>query len=163
MRKDELIGRIRDSFDGVARPKDITLHVAEAHDNHDYERNELHRLKDFVGPWQEIPEAHILACPHALPHLDGQGLRYYLPAYMVWYLLNPNVDSWAYDSTLYTFDDSANDESLSAYFSTRFSVMSDAQLRVCRDFVVFCMEDKEGEHDYDFATEVYERYWSKLR
>ena len=162
MQKDQLIKLIHDSFDGVSRPTDITLHVAEAHDNYDYEHNDLHRLKDCKGRWQEIPEEHISGCPNALPHLDAYGIRYYLPAYMVWYLLNPDSDSWAYDSTLYTLNDHARDAELSLYFESRYSLLSAEQMLTCREFVAFCMVDKDVEHDTVFATQIYESYWSKL-
>lgn len=102
MDKLELISIIESAFDGVPQPKDITLHVAEAHDDYDYSNNAYHRKSDFIGPWQNIPEGHLQECQSALSYFDKVGLRFYLPAYMIWYLRNLGTDKVWTDNTLYT-------------------------------------------------------------
>ena len=121
MNKEELIKFIENSFDGVENSKAITLHVAEAHDNYDYENDKKHREKDFIGSWQNVPSEHIKSCQNALSYVDKFGMRYYLPAYMVWYLKNLGVpdEIWS-DHTLYSLDNHPNDEELSKYHKERF-------------------------------------------
>ena len=65
MDKAELIRFIEKAFDGVEQPTDITLHVAEAYDDYDYENDAIHRKKDFNGPWQQLPSEHIKSCQAA--------------------------------------------------------------------------------------------------
>ena len=55
MDSEDLIDIIENAFDGVTQPDEITLHVAEAHDNYDYDNNLKHRKKDYIGRWQDVP------------------------------------------------------------------------------------------------------------
>jgi uncharacterized protein (TIGR02996 family) len=72
--------RVERAFDGAPPPDEEhrTLYQAEASDNRDW----CDRSRDHLGRWQDLPEEHLLDCQFALPHLDEQGLRYYLPAVM---------------------------------------------------------------------------------
>lgn len=158
----ELIKIIENAFDGVEQPKEITLYVAEAHDSYDYDHNAEHRRKDFFGPWQEVPHEHIKACQCALSYVDKVGMRYYLPAYMTWYLLNyENDDEVRSDNALYSLDNHYKDERLSKYHEERFSLFTPEQLNACALFVKYCAEDQTGCTDNYFAQKKYERYWYK--
>lgn len=162
MEKEEIIRLIHDAFDGVEQPKEITLHVAEAHDTHDYDHDEEHRKNDFTGPWQEVPSEHIKKCQTALSYVDKTGMRYYLPAYMVWYLRNfGNSREVRSDHTLYSLDHHPADKSLNEYHKERFSLFNPGQLKACALFVKYCAEDQTGFTDSDFAKKKYERYWSQ--
>lgn len=151
-----LIAIIEAAFDGVAQPDDITLHVAEAHDDYDY-RNDLHRKKDYIGRWQDVPEAHIQECQNALSYVDKFGMRFYLPAYMVWYLRHWDSDVVRTDNTLYALANHSNDSQLSAYHNERFSLFTPVQLHACALFVKFFAET--GLTDEYFAQKTYEGYW----
>ena len=162
MTKEELIKIIDKAFDGVEQPKDITIHVAEAHDEYDYEHDKEHRIKDYFGPWQKVPSEHIKKCQSALSYVDKIGMRYYLPAYMTWYLKNfGNTDEVMFDHALYTLDNHANDTELSKYFKERFSLFNPDQLNACALFVKYCAQDNTGFTDTDFAKKKYERYWKQ--
>ena len=54
---DELIAVIVAAFVRVDPPSEITLHVAEAHAAYDYDHDEEHREKDWIGGWQAVVEA----------------------------------------------------------------------------------------------------------
>lgn len=162
MEKEELIKFIEEAFNGVEQPQEITLHVAEAHDDYDYDHNKEHRKNDFIGRWQEIPSEHIKKSQNALSYVDKIGMRYYLPAYMVWYLKNyGNSDEVFTDHALYSLDNHPNDPRLSEYHKERFSLFNQQQLKACALFVKFCSEDQLGFTDTDFARKKYERYWAK--
>jgi len=162
MNKNELIQMIKETFEGVEQPKDITLHVAEAHDEYDYDHDEEHRKKDFYGSWQKIPSEDIKECQDALSYVNKVGMRYYLPAYMVWYLNNFGKSEEVYtDHTLYSLDNHPKDPKLSEYHKERFSLFNTKQLQVCALFVKFCAEDQSGFTDTDYAKKKYSRYWSK--
>lgn len=162
MELEELIGVIESAFDGVPQPDDITLHVAEAHDNYDYDHNAKHREKDFIGRWQDVPSEHIQRCRAALSFVDKVGMRYYLPAYMTWYLRNFGSDVVFDDGALYALDNHPTDPQLSEYHRERFSLFTPEQLRACALFVKYCSEDTTGFTDEYFAKKKYERYWSKF-
>ncbi|MEZ5536942.1 MAG: DUF6714 family protein [Thiolinea sp.] len=49
MSTEHLIQIIEMAFDGVPQPKEITLHVAEAHDGYDYDHDKEHRERDYTS------------------------------------------------------------------------------------------------------------------
>ncbi len=160
--REVLIQLIQEAFDGVDQPKKITLHVAEAHDDYDYDHDSEHRAKDFFGPWQEVPDAHIAACQCALSYVDAVGMRYYLPAYMVWYLKQLDSGGASSDHTLYSLDNHPKEPSLNRYQMDRFSLFSDAQRRACARFLKYCTEEVPDLTDGYFAAKKYDRYWSQF-
>lgn len=162
MEKEALIQFIKEVFDGVEQPLDMTLHVAEAHGWYDYEHDDSHRKKDFFGPWQDLPLEHIKKCSIALSFVNKEGMQYYLPAYMAWYLENfGNDEKIGSDDTLYSLDNNPDNPELAAYHKERFSLFNLQQLRACALFVKYCSEDKSRFTDLDFATNIYEAYWVK--
>lgn len=162
MQKDELIFIIDKAFDKVEQPTDITLHVAEAHDDYDYGHNSEHRKKDYFGSWQTIPDDHLSECTAALSYLDKVGMRFYLPAYMTWYLKNMGkINTLVRDFPLYALDNHPNDSKLSEYHKERFSLFSTEQMLACALFVKFCANSNSEITDVDFAKKKYERYWFK--
>jgi hypothetical protein len=89
-------------------------------------------------------------------------MRFYLPAYMVWYLKNfGDSNEVLTDHALYSLDNHPNNPGLSAYHRERFSLFSPQQLKACALFVKYCAEDKTDFTDTEFAKTKYENYWSK--
>lgn len=163
MEQVKLIGIIEDAFNDVEQPVEITLHVAEAHDNYDYNHNAEHRKKDYIGQWQRIPEDHLRNCTAALSFVDKIGIRFYLPAYMIWYLKNMgNIDAVIPDFPLYALDNNPSDTKLNNYHEERFSLFNSEQLRACALFVKFCANCDSELTDVEFAKKKYERYWCKF-
>ena len=159
MNKEELKKYIETVFDDMPHPNLITLHVAQAHDDWDYDNDLKHRRKDFKGHWKDIPSEHLRGCRDALAHLDAAGLRYYLPAYMIW-VLNDFGEHDIDDFVLYTFDNSPKDREMNKYFRARFSLFNKEQLRACALFVKYCAEnDPEDLIDVSFAQKKYDRHW----
>lgn len=159
---EDLIKTITEAFDGVPQPERITIHVAEAHDEYDYEHDDEHRQKDFIGRWQDVPHEHIQRCQTALSYVDSIGMRFYLPAYMVWYLLNLRGSAVTSDHTLYSLNNHPNDPRLLEYHIERFALFNPRQLKTCALFVKYCAEDESGFSDTSFAHGIYKRYWSKF-
>jgi len=161
MSTEDLIKFISEAFDGAPQPEVITLHVAEAHDDYDYDHDSEHRKKDFIGRWQDVPFEHIKKCQTALSYVDKVGMRFYLPAYMVWYLKNFGTDTVWSDHTLYTLDNHPTDEKLSNYQKERFSLFSEKQLQACALFIKFCANDETQFTDTTFARNKYDRFWKQ--
>ncbi|MEZ5536943.1 MAG: DUF6714 family protein [Thiolinea sp.] len=108
-----------------------------------------------------MPWDHISKCQSALSYVDKVGMRFYLPAYMVWYLKNLGGDAVWTDHTLYSLDDHPQHAQLAEHHRERFSLFTPEQLRACALFVKFCATDEAGFTDTDFAQEKYDSYWSK--
>lgn len=156
--KSNLIKEIHKSFEGVCQPEKLTLHVAEAHDGYDYDHKK-HSHLDPRGRWQDVPTEHIEKCQMALCYVDKVGMRYYLPAYMVWYINKMDSGEIESDHTLYSLNNYSGDERMSSYFQERFSLFTLKQLKACANFVKYCSDDKEDICDSEFAKEIYDNYW----
>jgi hypothetical protein len=124
-----LIAPIEAAFDGVPPPDahHRSLFDAEAADNYaSYDGPHRHR-----GPWQSIPAAHLKACQWAIPHLDAQGIAYYLPAIVTADLkrrLWPDqwFDGWLFDSLQFSLTPGRGDH-LRDYSRDRLSVLDAPQ------------------------------------
>ncbi len=114
---------IERAFDGVSPPDEdhTTLHQAEAADNYEG----CDRSRDFLGRWQEFPDDQLLANQWALPHLDEQGIHYYVPAVMSFALRHHEAGGWLTESLEYTLQPSS--APLRDYQQQRFSLLDRGQ------------------------------------
>lgn len=89
----ELEATIRDAFDGVHLGRGISLRQAEVID--DYGRGvtdaefEALPAREVTHDWAAVPPEELES--ENIAHLDAEGLRYYLPAFML-RLLDSDVD-----------------------------------------------------------------------
>ena len=85
--KDALIAEIATAFAGVSRGEGTSLHEAEEMDCHGSPAElAAARKLDVDTRWQEVPGDWIESFSSAYSFLDATGLRYYLPATMIWTL-----------------------------------------------------------------------------
>ncbi len=127
-------------FDGVAPPdgEHRMLYQAEAWDSYEV----VDQRREHKGRWQDLPASHIRDCSFALPHLDEQGIQYYLPALMVHFIRTPqDRDLWSYTSLSSTLQPSTGD--LQAYQRRRFSLLTRQQ----REAIVAYLEYIEASED----------------
>jgi hypothetical protein len=91
-----MIAEITAAFDGVAREEGITLHEAEGRDCR-FSPEELveERKKDTDRHWREVRDEWLAKLPMAICFLDAKGLRYYMPAIMLWHFRHEHGDSRA--------------------------------------------------------------------
>jgi Family of unknown function (DUF6714) len=159
---DEIIAGIRAAFAGVPRGA-VTIHEAEVIDSYgsDQERAAARRL-DTDASWDGVPDADIEECTTALCHLDPEGWRYYVPAYMVWSLRHYRVSSSVVsDFTIYTFDPSGSDPGLREYKLERFRPLDADQSRaVCRFLRHMAANDDYA--DGRVAEIALEEYWGRF-
>lgn len=157
-----IIDAIRLAFANVPRGT-ITLHEAEVIDDYgsDKERSKARRL-DTESSWDRVPDSHLEECTTALCHLDSDGWKYYVPAYMVWALRNFRVsDSVVSDFTIYTFNLSERDADLQECILTRYRLLDNAQSQaVCR-FLRF-MAANDDYADGQVARAALAKYWGSF-
>ncbi len=109
----------------------ITIHEAEVIDSYgtEAERRRARRL-DTEDRWDEVPDRSVEKCATALCHLDPEGWRFYLPAYMVWTLHHfKKRGVMVPDHTIYALDLSRHDRELREYHLRRFRLLDGAQSR----------------------------------
>ena len=88
MERDDIEAAIRSAFQDVRLGSGISLRQAQAIDDYgrglsDAEFDGL-PLSEVTDDWTRVPEAELLR--DNVAHLDAEGLRYYLPALMLWLL-----------------------------------------------------------------------------
>jgi uncharacterized protein (TIGR02996 family) len=139
-----IFARIERAFDGVPVPDEAhrTLYQAEAADNY----SSCDRSRDHLGRWQDLPEQQICDNQWALPHLDAQGIHYYLPALMFMALRRQfSADRdwpWILESLGYRLQSHAVGDSLRAHARERFSLLTRPQ-RVAICTYAFAVEDED--------------------
>lgn len=137
-RKRALIREIRLAFEGVSREEGVTLHEAAVLDDYGGPKERAKaRAKDTEQSWQAVPERDIRFTDAVLSFLDDKGFRYYIPAYMIWYLRHIDDEAPIYRST--TFDSVVFHL---IYFGKdgipeRFKLFTAAQGRVIAHFLLF--------------------------
>lgn len=136
------------AFDGVPfpGPEHRSLHQANAWD--DYETCD--QSLDHTGRWQDLPRAHLLTNQWALPHLDGPGLHYVLPAAMSLMVregqdTRPDHGSgWIFESTRFTLYILGPTDPLADYQRERLGGWTADQYAALVEFAVFI--DLEPKH-----------------
>lgn len=156
-----LIEAIKSAFAQVG-PGEITLHEAEVIDSHANmeERSQARRL-DYEASWWEVPDEAIEACPNALPHLDPEGWRFYIPAYMTWALRHfRDSNSIITDYTIFSFNFHP-DGDLVEYKLARFRNLSEPQVQVVCSFLRFMAQNGDLA-DETVAKNALDNYWGRL-
>jgi hypothetical protein len=158
---DNVIETIQLAFAGVPHGE-VRLHEAQVIDNYGSakERAEARRL-DTQSSWNRVSDSEIEECTSALCHLDPEGWKFYVPAYMIWSLRNYRVsDSLVSDHTIYTFNLPEDDARLRDYHLARFRLLDDVQSRaVCR-FLRY-MAANDDRTDGRVANEALKKYWER--
>lgn len=128
---------IERGFDGVPAPdrEHRMLYQAEAWDTYLI----VDQRREHRGRWQDLPGSHIRDCPDALPHLDEQGIQYYLPALMAHFIRNPKDRKlWSYARLSSTLRPSTGE--LKAYQRSQFILLT----RLQREAIVAYLEHIEA-------------------
>ena len=161
--KASLIREITAAFDGVSREDGITLHEAQALD--DYagpdERAEVRKL-DTETRWQDVPSEDISQGDSVLSFLDPKGFRYYIPAFLIWYLTTEE-DSNTYHSIEFHLTASYKEDS---WMFCNASILNRAQSKAIAHFCVYMAaetERREDEQDEFLRREFLVEGWSEER
>lgn len=159
---DSIIGEIRVAFAGVRRGR-ITIHEAEVIDSRgDDDQRRLARKQDSESDWECVPDQDIEECCWALPHLDPESWRYYIPAYMIWTLTNfRSSDSVVSDFTIYTFEPYLADPQMRAHATDRFGLLNEPQSRAVCQFLRHMAADEDNA-DAVVATRVVDEFWGRF-
>ena len=95
MERETIEAAIRAAFAGVRLGSGVSLRQAQYIDLHydDYSQTEFAALRrsEEVDDWTKVPGDELSR--DCIGHLDADGLRYYLPALMLWLLDHYDNDS----------------------------------------------------------------------
>ncbi|BCM93079.1 hypothetical protein IAD21_04967 [Abditibacteriota bacterium] len=175
-KKAALIEEIERAFDGVARGNGPTLHEANAMDRWDGPHAErAARRRDSETRWQDIPQDVLYLVPLVATFLNPAGFRYYLPAYLIWYIHELDTPADGGDS-----EDSAGFDPLAFFYisllgsgtpvmdfrtSSKLNLLSAEQSRAVAHFLEF--EVLRAGFYFDLYQEKPEgedaEYWPQVR
>jgi len=151
-KKQALIEEITTAFDGVSREGGVSLSEAWVIDDYgsDEERAKA-RKQDTETSWQEVSDKDIAHGYSCLCFLDEIGFRYYIPAYIVWYLryidvndsADPNYDSNTFEWLLYGLG-SVRSGKLNDFYFSHFKALTLEQSRAIAHFLVFDEERSDA-------------------
>ena len=136
-RTDMLVSRIEEAFQGVTLGDGIGLQQAQGID--DYEDDETcaaYRRGDEKDDWKAIPTNELNRCNSSLSFFDAEGMRFHLPAYMIAELLGE-----------YHFGMSFSLTYRGSHTDAQFSLLSQSQRTVVREFLELLYDDPEYEFD----------------
>jgi hypothetical protein len=142
--KASLIAEITAAFDGVARGNGVTMSEAEELAYFpSTEELAAARAMDTELRWQDVSAERIARCPSALHYLDPAGFRYYIPAYLIWYLtFESEEESMTYDYLTFFLDSDFEAEENKA-MRTSLSLLTPEQSKAIASFCVFAAADIE--------------------
>jgi hypothetical protein len=158
--KSALIDEITAAFKDVSREDGVTLHEALAID--DYygpEGRALARAQDTEARWQEVPEEDIRVSQFVLHFLDPKGFRYYLPAYLVWYLRNmdnEDPDFWSntFDSVDFVLAAGYRGD-IGDHYLSFFALLTPEQSKAIAHFLAFQARSEDAlEAQYEEQRQV---------
>lgn len=151
----QLIREIETAFDGVSREGGISLHQAQALDEcRDGDEVEQAGTLDTETRWQDVPESEIAKMEVAMCFMDDIGLKYYLPAFMVYSIKHHETcETNSANHPIYQLIAKTEEE------KKRFSIFNTPQKKAIRRYLEYMAYFAGEEADSDAAKEALNSYW----
>ena len=143
--------RVEAAFADVPRPGNPELLHPDCADDMDIEH--LYA----VSSWRELGDREVIGGYAALAFLSPAGFRYFVPAYLLWVLRNPDSAEAVVDSTVWAFHAEMYDASLRPFVRSKWELLDGPQ----RDAVAAFLEAMTP-HQPDAATTLaaWRAWWS---
>eukprot|EP01130_Rhizamoeba_saxonica_P001858 TRINITY_DN11685_c0_g1_i1.p1 TRINITY_DN11685_c0_g1~~TRINITY_DN11685_c0_g1_i1.p1 ORF type:complete len:166 (+),score=37.71 TRINITY_DN11685_c0_g1_i1:42-500(+) len=134
MQHKHLIQQIKYAFNNVTLSRGIGLHEARALDDYQTVTPEIKQLDQDIGSdWEAIPKEVLEQFSDALTFVDGKGMRYLLPAFMIAHLKGEVIP----EPPLYYLIPSSEDPGLQNYVLQKLTCLSKKQ----QDVVIAFMKE----------------------
>ncbi len=160
-RKCLLIKAINQAFDGVELEDGVSLHETRVIDDYGSKSaRQAARRYDTQTRWQDVP-INWLADLNGLSFFDAKGLRFYLPAYMVWTLENfHTTTSNAAEGTIYRLCPHPRGQ-LRRHALALYQIFNEMQSRTICGFLRF-MQDELDQSSGTRIQWALDDYWGKF-
>jgi hypothetical protein len=152
MNPTELIHVIQEAFQGVKLEDGVSLNMTEYNDSSGMVEEYLRlSLDDERDDWQKIDDKTLEQFQVTFSFTDWKGFRFYLPAYMIWTIRNPESDSILGDNTIYALDPT----SASKLYKKPFAeILNKQQMEAVVKFLEYCVENPVHSDDKFAATNL---------
>ncbi len=149
-----LVQEIVDAFKDLTCPSDSELLHPDCFDDVD--------ILEFYGGvrWQEMTDTMVVRGYAAPAAFSPRAFQYYLPAYLIWTLKNPDSPEYAGESLLLALDPASDGERLHAFKKSKFQMLTPQQVSVVRKFLRLL-----SDHAYlgELAEQALANYWADIR
>lgn len=143
-----LCNKIREAFAGVTLGSGIGLQQAQGIDDYENEATcARYRASDEREDWTRIPVSELNRCNSSLSFFDPEGMRFHLPAFLIADLQGTYNFGMAFCLS------QSND------YARHFELLSDAQRKVVREFLLHISEESEYEFDRPHIIRALDEYW----
>ncbi len=162
--RERALQAIAEAFRGVTRTGGVSLHETVPIDNYEGSAARAAARKlDVDHRWEDVPHADLaeICGIGGMAFLDPIGWRYYLPAYMTWWLRGGEAaDSLAADEIIWTLQLSKGGKNpLRGYDLERYATLNRRQTEAVVRFLRCVADHAEEESTRDDATKALTSYW----
>ena len=145
----EVCHTIEAAFAGVTLGTGVGLQEAQGLDDYaDAETCAAYRAKDEKDDWHRLPTEALNHCHSSLSFFDAEGMRFHLPAYLLADLRGDYGSGMAFCLTQ------------SHDFDGYFGLLSEAQRRAVRAFLLHIADDPEYQFDHPHIVRALNEYWT---
>ncbi len=143
-----LCNTIREAFADVKLGGGIGLQHAQGIDDHDTpDTCARYRTSDEKDDWSRIPVSELNRCNSSLSFFDAEGMRFHLPAYLIADLQGTYNFGMAFCLT------QSHDH------DHYFNLLSDAQRRAVREFLLHIADEPDYEFDRPHIIRALNEHW----
>lgn len=167
-----LVAELSQAFAGTSRNPELSLHQAHLSDQGmsrqigGAEWRAAGKL-DFGRRWEDVPGVALDECDSALSHLDPEGWRFYLPAFIRRALEHFAPPSYPYEKLCSVLFHLTYTPESSPHVLPRFELLTDAQRTAVRHFLELAERETlafvEATNDqwwtYESAKCALDSYW----
>ena len=147
----ELIRTIREAFRDVKLEDGVSLNMTEYNDSGGSAKHfKQLAVNDERDDWQKIDDRTLEQFTVTFSFTDWKGLRFYLPAYMIWVIKHPESHCSIGEYTIYALDP---DGMVWLHERTVDKILNKQQLEAVVQFLQYCVEDL-GYCDVDAAANL---------
>jgi hypothetical protein len=157
MNKEELIKEIEIAFKDVKLEDGVGIFEA---DEYDARANELviqearKKDKSWWNEWKYIEDKYIKYYSDVMCFMDSKGIRWVLPAYMIFAIKNFEEGYWSIDTTIYAIG-------RDALGYDKLDLLTLEQKKVIAKFLQYILSVGEDFIDSDFAKSALNKEWDK--
>lgn len=157
MHKEELIKEIEAAFKDVTLEDGIGINEADniEMENRDADINKgRNQDRSWWNGWRDIEDKYIASYSSVMDFMDAKGIRWVLPAYMIYIVNHYKEGSFSIDSTIYVLEEGAMG-------SDQRDLYTVEQKKVIAKFLQFMISVGEEWVDAASAQAALDKVWKK--
>lgn len=157
MDKEQLIAEIETAFKDVSLEDGIGIN--EADNIETGERDSVINVarnqdRSWWNGWTDIEDKYLASYSSVMDFMDAKGIRWVLPAYMIYIVKHYKEGSFSIDSTIYTLEEGAMG-------SDQLDLYTTEQKKVIAEFLQFMISVGKEYVDVESAQVALDKIWKK--